>query len=152
MEAVLTAAAESGLALEINAHPMRLDLDDVYAKRALELGCLLAINTDAHHAGDLKLAFFGVGIARRAWATTENVINAWPPEKLLHWLDERGHRRLRKPPPPVAPPAPPPAKKTPAKVEKRPAKRTGPQARPASRRTTPKVTRRGAAKTRRKKK
>ena len=96
MEAVLSAAAESGVALEINAHPSRLDLDDIYARRALELGCLLAINTDAHRAEDLNAAFLGVGIARRAWAPAESVINTWPVEKLLQWLDERGHRPKRR--------------------------------------------------------
>ena len=93
MEAVLQAAARSGVALEINANPARLDLDDIYAFRALELGCLLAINTDAHQPANFDLAHFGVGIARRAWATPDKVINAWPAEKLLHWLDARGHRR-----------------------------------------------------------
>ncbi|MGH2522017.1 MAG: DNA polymerase/3'-5' exonuclease PolX, partial [Anaerolineales bacterium] len=112
MEAVLLAAAGSGVALEINANPARLDLDDVYAKRALELGCLLAINTDAHRPGELDLAHFGVGVARRAWATTESVLNAWPVEKLLQWLDERGHRRVRKAAAviPVTTPEAPPAK------------------------------------------
>ena len=96
MEAVLKAAAESGVALEINAHPARLDLEDVYARRALELGCLLAINTDAHRAEDFGATFFGIGIARRAWAPAEAVINTWPVEKLLQWLDERGHRPKRR--------------------------------------------------------
>jgi DNA polymerase (family 10) len=96
MEAVLHAAAESGVVLEINAHPARLDLDDVYARRALELGCLLAINTDAHRAEDFGAAFFGVGVARRAWIPAESVINTWPVEKLLQWLDERGHRPKRR--------------------------------------------------------
>src|SRR5579859_1066417 len=93
MEAVLQAAARSGVALEINANPARLDLDDIFAYRALELGCLLAIDTDAHQASNFDFAHFGVGIARRAWATSDKVINAWPLEKLLHWLDARGHRR-----------------------------------------------------------
>jgi DNA polymerase (family X) len=90
MEAILQAAAASGVALEINANPMRLDLDDVYAHRALQLGCLISINTDAHHASNLDLCHFGVGIARRAWATPEQVINTWPAEKLLEWLKARG--------------------------------------------------------------
>lgn len=91
MEAVLHAASASGVALEINANPARLDLDDTLAHRALELGCLLAINTDAHSAGNLDLAHFGVGIARRAWATPERVINTWPIEKLEAWLKARGN-------------------------------------------------------------
>lgn len=114
MDAILRAAADSGVALEINANPERLDLDDVYARRALELGCLLAINTDAHHSDQFDLAHFGVGTARRAWATAENVINTWPTEKLLHWLDERGHRRVRKPAPVEV--APPPPLDVPAKL------------------------------------
>ena len=86
MEAVLTAAAESGVALEINADPARLDLDDVYARRAKEMGIPLSINTDAHSEADLDVLPFGVAIARRAWLTKEDVINAWPVEKLLDWL------------------------------------------------------------------
>jgi len=90
MEAVLQAAAECGVALEINAHPARLDLDDVYARRAKELGIPLSINTDAHAEADLDLLLYGVAMARRAWLTKEDVINAWPLEKLLRWLRERG--------------------------------------------------------------
>jgi DNA polymerase (family X) len=93
MEAVLRAAADAGVALEINANPARLDLDDAYAMRALELGCLLSINTDAHHSDQFALAHFGVGVARRAWATTDRIINTWTPEKLLHWLDSRRNHR-----------------------------------------------------------
>jgi hypothetical protein len=83
------------VALEINANPARLDLDDVHTKRAIELGCLVTINTDAHHPEHFAFSHFGVGTARRGWAAAENVINAWPVEKLLQWLDERGHRRPR---------------------------------------------------------
>ena len=129
MEAVLRAAAESGVALEINANPARLDLDDVYARRALELGGLLAINTDAHQTGHFEFAHFGVGTARRAWAASENVINAWPVEKLLQWLDERGHRRLH--PPPSRPvdanaAAPPVVKKSVKQISRRPAPKRKP--------------------------
>jgi DNA polymerase (family X) len=89
MEAVLAAAAESGVALEINAHPMRLDLDDVSARRAMEMGIPISINTDSHSAEDFDLLPFGVAIARRAWLTKADVINAWPAEKLLKWLEQR---------------------------------------------------------------
>jgi DNA polymerase (family 10) len=90
MDAVLEAAAESGVALEINAHPSRLDLEDVYAKRAKEMGIPISINTDAHSEGDLDMLHFGVATARRAWLTAEDVINTWPTEKLLEWLKNRG--------------------------------------------------------------
>ena len=89
MEAVLAAAAESGVALEINAHPARLDLDDVAARRARELGIPLSINTDAHSEADLDVLPFGVAIARRAWLTKDDVINCWPVDRLLKWLKKR---------------------------------------------------------------
>ena len=90
MDAVLEAAAESGVALEINAHPSRLDLEDIYAKRAKEMGIPISINTDAHSEADLDMLHFGVATARRAWLTAEDVINTWPTEKLLDWLKQRG--------------------------------------------------------------
>jgi len=90
MDAVLAAAAESGVALEINAHPARLDLDDVYARRAKEMGIPISINTDAHSKADLDMLHFGVATARRAWLTAEDVINTWPTERLLDWLKKRG--------------------------------------------------------------
>src|SRR5512139_3114472 len=77
MDAILNAAAETGVALEINAHPSRLDLDDVYARRANELGIPISINTDAHTDADLDVMFYGVAIARRAWLTKNDVINCW---------------------------------------------------------------------------
>jgi DNA polymerase (family 10) len=90
MEAVLQAAAESGVALEINASPYRLDLEDIYARRAKELGIPISINTDAHSAADLDMLHFGVATARRAWLSAEDVINTWPTRKLLDWLAQRG--------------------------------------------------------------
>ncbi len=90
MDAVLKAAAETGVALEINASPYRLDLDDVFARRAKEMGIPLSINTDSHSEADFDMLFYGVAIARRAWVSKEDVINCWPTEKLLKWLDNRG--------------------------------------------------------------
>jgi DNA polymerase (family 10) len=90
MDAVLNAAAETGVALEINAHPSRLDLDDVYAHRAKELGIPISINTDSHSEADFNMRFYGVEIAKRAWLTKNDVINCWSPDKLLKWLKSRG--------------------------------------------------------------
>ena len=90
MEAVLSEAAKSGVALEINADPARLDLDDTMARRARDMGIPLSINTDAHTAAGLEVLFFGVAIARRAWLTRKDVINAWPVDRLLGWLKQRG--------------------------------------------------------------
>lgn len=89
MEAVLQAAAQNKVVLEINAHPARLDLDDVNARRALELGALLAIDTDAHSDTDMDNLFFGVATARRAWVEPGSVINTWETGRLLSWLESR---------------------------------------------------------------
>jgi DNA polymerase (family 10) len=88
-EQVLAAAKESGVALEIDAHPSRLDLDEVYARRAAEMGIPLAIDTDAHTIDHLDLMEYGVSVARRAWIGPESVINTWESEKLLNWLKKR---------------------------------------------------------------
>ncbi|HLA99571.1 MAG TPA: hypothetical protein VJL34_14050, partial [Anaerolineales bacterium] len=88
MDAVFAAAAEHGLALEINAHPSRLDLDDIYSRRAIELGIPLSINTDAHAESDLDLLHFGVATARRGWVQAGQVINAWDTRRLLSWLGQ----------------------------------------------------------------
>ncbi|HSB65524.1 MAG TPA: DNA polymerase/3'-5' exonuclease PolX [Anaerolineales bacterium] len=90
MEAVLAAAAETGVVMEINAHPARLDLEDIHAKRAIELGIKLSINTDAHSAEDMDLMHFGVSTARRAWVEADQVINTWSVSKVLKWLKDRG--------------------------------------------------------------
>ena len=92
MEVILQAAAESGVAMEINAHPSRLDLDDMYVRRAKELGVLISINTDAHSEEDFDNLFYGVAIARRAWLEPKDVINTWTSKKLLDWLQKRGKK------------------------------------------------------------
>ena len=90
MDAVLAAAVETGVVLEINAHPARLDLDDVHARRAIEMGIKLSINTDAHSDTDMDLMHFGVSTARRGWVEADEVINTWSVAHLLKWLKSRG--------------------------------------------------------------
>ncbi|MBE0524597.1 MAG: DNA polymerase/3'-5' exonuclease PolX [Methanosarcinales archaeon] len=75
MTAVLEAAERIGTALEINAHPSRLDLADVYVRKAKELGVRVAIGTDAHSSSGLNMMRFGVMVARRGWLEKEDVIN-----------------------------------------------------------------------------
>lgn len=75
MNAVLDAALRTETALEINAYPSRLDLTDVYARKAKKLGVKIAINTDAHDTGQLKLMDFGVGVARRGWLESRDIFN-----------------------------------------------------------------------------
>ena len=90
MEAIFKAAAKSGVAMEMSASPYRLDLDDMHARRAKELGVLLSINTDAHSEEDYDMLHYGVAIARRAGIMKDDVINTWTPKKLLDWLKKRG--------------------------------------------------------------
>ena len=85
-DAVLKAAADTGTALEINANPRRLDLDDVQTRRAVDMGIKLAINTDAHHPDHFAFLTYGVATARRGWATAADVVNAWTPKQIQKWL------------------------------------------------------------------
>jgi DNA polymerase (family X) len=77
---VLKVARERGCIIEINAHPDRLDLPDVYCKTGKEIGVKFAISTDAHSISDLDFMRFGVDQARRGWLEPEDVVNtrSWP--------------------------------------------------------------------------
>jgi DNA polymerase (family 10) len=86
MEAVLWAAAETGTAMEVNAYPSRLDLNDAHVRRAIDLGVKLTISSDAHDASDFDHLFLGVATARRGWATPDDVINTWDLDDLLAWV------------------------------------------------------------------
>jgi DNA polymerase (family 10) len=90
MDAVFDAAKESGIALEINANPRRLDLEAQFARRAVEMGIPLSINTDAHAPDQMDLMIYGVLTARRGWVTAESVLNTWPLERFLSWTQSRG--------------------------------------------------------------
>jgi DNA polymerase (family 10) len=83
MEAIVAACKETGTILEINASPERLDLNDLHARRALDVGCTLVISTDAHNPAMLNNMHYGVAMARRAWATADRVVNTWTLERLL---------------------------------------------------------------------
>jgi DNA polymerase (family 10) len=75
MEQVMRAAKERGCFLELNAHPDRLDLNDVHCKMAKDMGLKVAISTDAHRIDDLDYMRFGVGQARRGWLEADDVLN-----------------------------------------------------------------------------
>jgi DNA polymerase (family X) len=80
------ACAETGTALEVNSQPQRLDLPSDHIKAARDAGVKFAIDTDSHTVGSLDLLRYGVGTAQRGWLTAEDVINAWPPDRLLDFL------------------------------------------------------------------
>lgn len=86
MERIIRAAAENGTALELNASPDRLDLNDRYLRMAKEEGVPIAINSDAHNTEQLHFRDFGVGIARRGWLEKEDVINTLPLKELMDFL------------------------------------------------------------------
>ena len=75
MERIVEHAAETGCALEINAQPDRLDLDDTHARMARDAGVMLSIGTDAHATGHFAAMRYGVGQARRGWVTAADVLN-----------------------------------------------------------------------------
>ena len=89
MDKVLEKAAQTGTALEINSNPKRLDLEDVYARRAVDMGINLVINTDAHAPEHMDFIQFGVATARRGWVEAKNVINTWTPKQIQTWLNRK---------------------------------------------------------------
>ncbi len=86
MNAIIAAAVEHDTALEINANFMRLDLRDTHVRAAVEAGCKIAINTDAHAAAHIDFLRYGVLTGRRGWLTPELCINTWSKAKLATWL------------------------------------------------------------------
>ena len=89
VEAVLEAAADLGVAVELNANPNRLDLGDVHVHRAKELGVPVVISTDAHSPGGLGDMRFGVDQARRGWLEAPDVLNTRSVDELRDWLQRR---------------------------------------------------------------
>jgi len=83
---VLDCAAENHVAMELNAHPNRLDLRDTHLMEARKRGVPIVISTDAHRPDELELMRYGVEQAQRAWLTPGDVLNAQPLEKLLKGL------------------------------------------------------------------
>src|SRR5262249_15004592 len=75
MEAVLKAAAAQGTLIEINAHPLRLDINWTLCKRAKALGAKLVINPDAHSTEELPYVRYGVDVARRGWLEKDDIFN-----------------------------------------------------------------------------
>jgi len=78
VNAVLTAAAQHKVAMELNSYPDRLDLNDVHLRQAKQHGVKIVINTDSHHTSHLEKIRFGVLQARRAWLTKQDVLNTLP--------------------------------------------------------------------------
>jgi DNA polymerase (family 10) len=78
MDAVLKTALKNRVAMELNAYPDRLDLNDVHLRMARERGVKIVINTDAHHTSHFEKIKYGILQARRAWLTPKDVLNTLP--------------------------------------------------------------------------
>jgi DNA polymerase (family 10) len=89
LEEVVRVAVEEGVILEINAHPHRLDLDWREAIQAKARGARFAVNPDAHHADGYADLRYGIGAARKAWLTAEDVVNTLPVERAMKLLRSR---------------------------------------------------------------
>lgn len=85
---LIMAASSSKTILEINANPARLDLNDVNAKYAAMMGVKIAINCDAHATEQFDLLPYGIAVAQRGWITPQQVVNTWPLEKLLAYINK----------------------------------------------------------------
>jgi len=89
LQAVLEAAARNGTALEINAYPGRLDLNDINARAAKDMGVKMSVNTDAHDPTMLSNMKYGVNVARRAWLEKKDLLNAMSLPELMDTLKSR---------------------------------------------------------------
>ena len=89
VEAVLEAAADLSVAVELNANPNRLDFSDVHVHRAKELAVPVVISTDAHSLRGLADMRFGVDQARRGWLEASDVLNTRSVEEMMGWLGRR---------------------------------------------------------------
>ncbi|MDQ6793687.1 MAG: DNA polymerase/3'-5' exonuclease PolX [Chloroflexota bacterium] len=91
-EAVYAAAARTGTALEMNGSPHRLDLSVERARRAVEHGCVLTIDSDAHKTAELDYVRWGISQARRAWVQPKDVLNTRTRAELLAWVAAKPDR------------------------------------------------------------
>ncbi|MDO8658684.1 MAG: DNA polymerase III [Candidatus Levybacteria bacterium] len=85
-EEVLSFCKKNNKALEINAWPTRLDLTDVMVRKAIENNVKLVINTDSHACWQMGLMKFGVAVARRGWATKNDILNTLSYNEIIRWL------------------------------------------------------------------
>jgi DNA polymerase (family 10) len=83
LDRVIAEAARTGTALELNAYPKRLDLDDTRCRQAAGEGVRLGIGSDAHTVEQMSFLEFGVGVARRAWLTSEDCLNTMSYRQLM---------------------------------------------------------------------
>ena len=89
VEKVLQACAKNDVAVEINAHPWRLDLDWRWHQAALDFGCMMSINPDAHSIRELDHMHWGVLMARKGGVPADRVVNAMPLAEIMQYLRQK---------------------------------------------------------------
>jgi histidinol phosphatase-like PHP family hydrolase len=92
---VFGAAAKAGVAVELDGDPARQDMDFALARRAIDAGCLFALDSDAHASSQLSYAETAIAHARLAGIPKDRVINCWPLDQLLEWLADVRNRSSR---------------------------------------------------------
>jgi DNA polymerase (family 10) len=95
IEKVLRACARHDVAVEINAHPWRLDLDWRWHRTALDLGCMFSINPDAHSVPELDHMHWGVEMARKGGVPADRVLNAMPIAEIARYLKQKRRAAAR---------------------------------------------------------
>jgi DNA polymerase (family 10) len=95
IEKVLRACARHDVVVEINAHPWRLDLDWRWHQAALEFGCMLSINPDAHSIPELDHMHWGVAMARKGGVPADRVLNAMPLPEITRYFRQKRHSLAR---------------------------------------------------------
>src|SRR4029453_19410508 len=94
IERILGACAKHGVAVEINGKPWALDLDWRWHRRALELGCMMSINPDAHSTDELDLTHWGVEMARKGGVPAERVLNCLTLQEITRHFTRRRKRAV----------------------------------------------------------
>ncbi|MCS7109489.1 MAG: PHP domain-containing protein, partial [Candidatus Micrarchaeota archaeon] len=86
LDQIFEICKEKKIAIEINSFPLRLDLKDIYVRKAKEEGVMLCINTDSHAIDHLRYMEYGVAVARRGWCEEKDILNCMPYKELIKWI------------------------------------------------------------------
>lgn len=86
IDEIIATAKRTGTILEIDAFPDRLDLKDEYIRKCVHAGVCMSIDSDAHALSHFQYLEYGIAQARRGWASKNDIVNAWPLEKMLEFL------------------------------------------------------------------
>ncbi|MGH1366208.1 MAG: DNA polymerase/3'-5' exonuclease PolX [Calditrichia bacterium] len=89
--AVIDAAGELGVSIEINANPHRLDMDWRYCQYAIEKGVMMSVNPDSHRVAGFSDMQYGIGMARKGWLSKEQVLNTYSADEVLAFVNKRRH-------------------------------------------------------------